>query len=66
MITFPDKYTTQQKYTNNLVITLMQTLHSKYNSKFINENELSFMTLTPKQPETFKLRSLTLQIWNFM
>ena len=44
----------------------MQTLHSKYNSKFINENELSFMTLTPKQPETFKLRSLTLQIWNFM
>ena len=61
MITFPDKDTTQQQYTNNLVKTLMQTLHSKYNSKLINEKEFSFRTLTPKQPETFKLRSLTLR-----
>ena len=54
-------YNSAEIYKTSSVKTLMQSLHSKQNSKPINEKGLSFSTLTPKQPETFKLRSLTLR-----
>ena len=52
-------YNSAEIYKTSIVKTLMQSLHSKQNSKPINKKVLSFSTLTPKQPETFKLRSLS-------